>query len=205
MRKSFVAVAGVAILAIVIVAGLFLVRGRGESYAFQGGELTPAQPAPPLPLEGPGGEPFDVAGNPGGVTLLFFGYTTCPDICPTTINDFVTVKEDLGPLADRVRFVLVSVDPERDTHERLAEYLGFFDDSFIGLRGDEAQTETAKLGYGATSQRVEYPDSSTKYLIDHSSLVYLIDPAGNLRATYPYGTDPAAIAADVRHLLENEA
>ncbi len=205
MRKSFVAAAGVAILAIVIVAGLLVVRNRAEPYAFNGGELTPAQAAPALPLEGPGGEPYDVAANAGGVTLLFFGYTTCPDICPTTVNDFVTVKDELGPLADRTDFVLVSVDPERDTHERLAEYLGFFDDSFIGLRGNEEQTETAKMGYGVITQRVEYPESSTKYLIDHTSLIYLIDPAGNLRATYPYGTDPVSIAADVRYLLENEA
>lgn len=205
MRKSFVAVAGVAILAIVVVAGLILVRGRSEPYAFHGGELTPAQAAPPLALTGPDGETFDVAGNPGGVTLVYFGYTTCPDLCPTTINDFVTIKEDLGPLADRAEFVLVTVDPERDTQERLAEYLAFFDESFVGLRGDEAQTEAAKLGYGVTSEKVEYPDSSTGYLVDHTSLVYLIDPAGNLRATYPYGTDPIDIAADVRHLLENEA
>jgi protein SCO1/2 len=97
---------------------------------------------------------------------------------------------------------MVTIDPERDTEAKLKEYLAFFDPDFIGLRGDEAQTEQFKRDYGITVKRVEYPDSATKYLLDHSALVYVIDPEGKLLLTFPYGTDPALIAQDVEHILE---
>jgi protein SCO1/2 len=85
---------------------------------------------------------------------------------------------------------------------RLTEYLGFFDPDFIGLRGDRAQTDAATAAYGVTVKRVDYPNSATGYLLDHTALIYLIDREGRLRLSYAYGTDPALIAADVRYLLE---
>ena len=133
---------------------------------------------------------------------MYFGYTTCPDTCPTTLTDFQAVKDDLGPDADRVKFGLVTIDPERDTEARLKEYLAFFDPEFIGLRGGKSQTEQVKRDYGVLVHRVEYPDSATKYLLDHSTQTYVIDPQGRLALTFPYGMDPAPIAQDIRHLLK---
>jgi protein SCO1/2 len=107
----------------------------------------------------------------------------------------------LGDDAGDVQFVLVTVDLERDTADRLKQYLEFFDPGFIGLWGDEAQIEEVKAGYGVVATRVEYPDSATGYLVDHTSLIYVIDSDGNLRVTYPYGFDPGSIADDIRHLI----
>ncbi len=174
---------------------------RVDSHAFNGGEYSPPQAAPALDLTDQDGNPFSLAAQTGKATLIYFGYTTCPDLCPTTLSDFQVVKDELGPQADRVNFVLTTFDPERDTQARLKEYLAFFDDDFVGLRGDAAQTEAFLRNYGITVQRVDYPDSATGYLLDHTALVYLIDPEGRLRLSYPYGADPLLIAEDVRYLL----
>ncbi len=197
------ALIGGAILAIVVVvaAGVLLYRNQGQSYAYNGGFYTPAVAAAPLNLTDMNGEPFTLDQLKGDVALVYFGYTTCPDVCPTTLTDFQAVKEDLGADADRVKFLLVTIDPERDTGAKLKEYLAFFDPDFMGLRGDEEQTEKFRQGYGIFVKRVEYPDSATKYLLDHSAQVYAIDQEGRLALTFPYGMDPALIAQDIRHLL----
>ncbi len=195
-----VALLGGVLAILAVVAGVLLFT-RGQAYAFHGGEYSPAQPAPELNLTDQNGSAFSLADRRGDVVLVYFGYTTCPDLCPTTLSDFQVVKDELGADAERVKFVLATFDPERDTEARLKEYLAFFDPDFIGLRGDEAQTEAFKQAYGVTVKRVEYPESATGYLLDHTALVYVIDPEGRLRLTFPYGTDPALIAQDVRHLL----
>jgi protein SCO1 len=197
-RAIFTILAGLA-LALVLGGAWWL--ARPEPYAFHGGELIPPQPAPALDLTDQYGEPFSLADERGKVVMIYFGYATCPDLCPTTLSDFTVVEQELGPLADRTEYVLVTVDPERDSPERLAEYLGFFDPEYIGLTGTPEQIAAVQQAWGVTSQRVDYPDSATGYLVDHSSLIYLVDPDGNLRVTYPYGTDPVGITADVRHLL----
>jgi protein SCO1/2 len=194
---------GGVVLAIVVVmaAGVLLYRSQ-EPYAYNGGFYSPAVAAAPLNLTDMNGNPFTLDQLQGDVALVYFGYTTCPDVCPTTLTDFQAVKEDLGADADRVKFLLVTIDPERDTEAKLKEYLAFFDPEFIGLRGDEAQTEQFKRDYGIVVKRVEYPDSATKYLLDHSAQTYAIDPQGRLALTFPYGMDPALMAQDIRHLLE---
>jgi protein SCO1/2 len=196
-------IGGVILVVIVVVAAVVLInRNQEPTYAYNGGVYSPAAAAAPLNLTDMNGQPFTLDQVKGDVALVYFGYTTCPDVCPTTLTDFQAVKDDLGADADRVKFVMVTIDPERDTEAKLKEYLAFFDPDFIGLRGDEAQTEQFKRDYGITVKRVEYPDSATKYLLDHSALVYVIDPEGKLLLTFPYGTDPALIAQDVEHILE---
>ena len=201
MPRNRVGVGATALLVLLLVGAAIIVGRRPAPYAMNGGEYVPARPAPALDLPDQNGQPFSLAAQQGKVSLLYFGYTTCPDLCPTTLSDFAAVKADLGPASDNVNYLLVTFDPERDTPERLREYLGFFDPDFVGLRGDEAQTAAVLKAYGVTVERVEYPESATKYLFDHSALIYLVDPDGNLRASYPYGTDPKLIAEDVAHLL----
>lgn len=189
------------LLALLAVAAGAIAVNRATAYAFNGGEYTPARPAPELNLTDQDGNAFSLAEQRENVVLMYFGYTTCPDLCPTTLSDFQVVKDELGADADRVTFVLATFDPERDTPERLKEYLAFFDPEFIGLRGDAAQTEAFARAYGVTVERVDYPDSATGYLLNHTALIYVVDPQGNLRLSFPYGTDPALIAQDVRYLL----
>ena len=200
-RPVRMAAAAAAVVVVAVVAAVVWRATRTDAYEFRGGEITPPRTAPPLDLVDQNGEPFTLAQEEGNVLLVYFGYTTCPDLCPTTLNDFAIVKEELGEDGANVRYLLVTFDPARDTTERLREYLGFFDPAFIGLRGTEEQTEAFKQAYGITTKRVEYPESATKYLIDHTALIYVIDKQGRLRLTYAYGTDPAAIVEDVRYLL----
>jgi protein SCO1/2 len=190
-----------ALLAVGLLVALLAGCTGRESYTYKGGELDPPQAAAAIDLTDQFGEPFALDRVEGEVALVYFGYTTCPDLCPTTLADFMTVKEELGEEAASVNFIMVTVDPERDTADRLKEYLGFFDPDFIGLWGDEAQTEAVKAGYGVVATKVEYPESATGYLVDHTSLIYVIDREGRLRLTYPYGFDPQSIVEDIRHLV----
>lgn len=193
------------VLAVALIASLTVIlSGCGpfaDDYAFQGGELPPPNPAPALALTDQHGQAFDLASQRGRAVLLFFGYTHCPDICPTTLSDFLAVKEALGDQADEVAFVFVTVDPARDSPERLRQYLDFFDPGFIGLTGTDEQIAQAKQGYGVYS-RIQESTSSLGYLVDHTSALFAIDPDGNYRLTYAYGTDPAIVAEDVSHLLD---
>ena len=134
------------------------------------------------------GDPFTLDQVKGDVALVYFGYTTCPDVCPTTLTDLQAVKDDLGADADRVKIVMVTIDPERDTQAKLKEYLAFFDPEFIGLRGDAAQTEQFKKDYGITVERVEYPGVGDEV------------PAESLGAGLPHRSGGAAAAdLSLRH------
>ena len=141
----------------------------------------------------------DLAGN---AVMMFFGYTFCPDVCPATLARMREVKAAL-PEEDAARFtgVLVSVDPARDTPQRLGRYVEFFDPGFVGLTGGEDELKDMARRYGAQFMIPEGQAPDT-YLVNHSSIGYLIDPAGHVRALY-YGDEPIeAIAANVREVLE---
>ena len=140
----------------------------------------------------------DLAGN---AVMLFFGYTFCPDVCPAALARMREVKAAL-PLEDAARLtgVLVSVDPARDTPQRLGQYVEFFDPEFVGLTGSEGELTEIARRYGA---QFMIPEGQPKdsYLVNHSSIGYLIDPAGHVRALY-YGDEPIeAITANVREVL----
>lgn len=139
----------------------------------------------------------------GRALVMFFGYTFCPDVCPATLARVREVRAALPP-EDAARFtgVLVSVDPARDTPERLGQYVEFFDPAFLGLTGSEDELEDIARRYGA---QFMIPEGQPKdsYLVNHSTVAYLIDPLGYVRALY-YGDEPVdAIAANVREVLED--
>ena len=141
----------------------------------------------------------DLAGN---AVMMFFGYTYCPDICPATLARMREVKVAL-PEEDAARFtgLFISVDPARDTPERIGQYVEFFDPGFVGLTGSEEALEDIARRYGAQFM-IPGGQAQDSYLVNHSSIGYLIDPAGHVRALY-YGDEPIdAIAANVREVLE---
>lgn len=148
------------------------------------------------------GDPLSLSDLRGKAVLLFFGYTNCPDVCPTTLSEFKQVKRELGDAADRVAFVFASVDGERDTPERLAAYVGAFDPDFIGLTGDEATLREIGRDYGLFFQRSSYDDTQADYLVDHTASSFVVGPEGRLRIVYPYATDPAIIAEGIVALLD---
>lgn len=148
------------------------------------------------------GERMRLSDLKGRALVMFFGYTFCPDVCPATLARVREVRAALPP-EDAARFtgVLVSVDPARDTPERLGQYVEFFDPAFVGLTGSEDELEDIARRYGA---QFVIPEGQPKdgYLVNHSTVAYLIDPLGYVRALY-YGDEPVdAIASNVREVLE---
>lgn len=136
------------------------------------------------------------------LAVVFFGYTYCPDVCPMSL---AVVRRALAELddADRERVVplMISVDPERDTLERLAEYTGFFGDAFIGATGSEAQLEELAERYGVIWRRVETPDSAMAYTIDHSSSLYLVDREGTILRRVLYSPAPHGLLSALGEAL----
>lgn len=134
----------------------------------------------------------------GRVVVLFFGYTQCPDICPTTLSDQARVMELLGRDAERVQVVFVTVDPERDTPELLAQYVPAFHPSFLALRGDAAATAQVAKTFDVFYQK---QPTSSGYSMDHSAGTFMLDPKGRVRLLAPYGQRPEWLAEDIRLLL----
>jgi len=168
---------------------------------FHGGVLNPPQPAPHFALVAQHGRTFRLRDHSGKVVVLFFGYTTCPDVCPGTLAHYRRVKEMLGEDAERVEFVFVTVDPERDTTERLGEYVSIFDPEFYGLTGDRAVLERVWADYGVYAERVDDPDSPVGYWMNHTSLSYVAVPRGDLRLAHLFGTPVEHVVEDLRKLL----
>ena len=139
------------------------------------------------------GKPRTLADFQGKVVVLFFGFTHCPDVCPTTLGELAMVMKELGKDADRVQVLFVTVDPERDTPEVLPQYVPAFDPSFLGLYGDaEATARTAKE-FKIFYQKQPLPGGG--YSIDHSAGTYIYDQQGRLRLFAPYGAGRAGAAA----------
>ena len=180
--------------------------------------LTACQPAPQLPvfqatditgaafardfrLTDHNGRIRTLADFRGKVVAIFFGYTHCPDVCPTTLSDFAAALKLLGEQAGRVQVIFVTLDPQRDTPEILKQFVPAFNPSFLGM-----YTDADTLKGLAKEYKVVYQKTSVKaaddYLIDHSAGTYIYDPRGHLRLLMPYGSSPDAIAHDLKALLE---
>lgn len=147
------------------------------------------------------GAPFHLSDLRGRVALVFFGFTHCPDVCPTTLAEFKRVKAQLGSRASDVAFVFVSVDGARDTPERLAEYIGAFDPGFIGLTGDDDALRPVAREFGVYYQAVKPEGSEIDYMVDHTASSFALDREGRLAVVFSYGTPPEAIVRRLRDLL----
>ena len=167
--------------------------------AYTGTLIEPPKPLQDFKLISHTGAPMALSDLRGRPVLLFFGYTNCPDVCPTTMAEWKQVKQALGDASD-VAFVFVSVDSERDTPDVVAEFVGRFDQEFIGLTGDEEAIRAAGKDFGMFVISHAHEDGSASYLVDHSPPSYLIDREGRLHKIYSYGMAPSVIAADLRTL-----
>ena len=180
-------------------AALLVLGACVETRPFNGVELIPPDPAPQLSLTTAAGETFAVHEQEDSVVLLFFGYTHCPDVCPTTLADWSRARQALGEKAAGVRWVFVSVDPERDTPEVADEYAKQFDSSFIGVSADSATIAAIQEGFHISAWRDPAPDDSP-YTLTHSSQTFLVDRTGQLRLLYPYGFTSEELAEDLARL-----
>lgn len=148
------------------------------------------------------GEPFRLADHRGKVVLLFFGYAHCPDICPVTLSNWARVEKKLG--SERgVEFVFVTVDPERDTAEKLREHLAIFSATIRGLTGTEEEMARVYERLGIFREKRTFSDSAMGYVVDHTSTMLLLDREGRVRVSHPYDGDPDEVAHDVRRLLRS--
>jgi protein SCO1/2 len=192
---------GIGIVAVALVAVGLLLRPQGQ---FRGSLLDPPIPAPDFSLTQANGETFTLSAQKEKIVLLFFGYTYCPDVCPTTLADLAQVMKRLGRQSERVRVVFISVDPQRDTPERAQSYAAAFDPSFIGLSGTEADLQPVWNAYGVYRLVRDSESRGSDYLVDHSARVYLIDGKGNLRLTYSFGTPVEDLENDLRLILREK-
>lgn len=199
MDKKLLWVGLMALLLIgAVAAGTYFFAGpasfRGTTYA------EPYPVAPEIELTRADGKTFRLSDMHGKIVLLFFGYTSCPDVCPTTMAELNQVLGKLGQDANQVQVLYVTVDPERDTPERVQDYVNHFNPSFIGLSGSEAELARVWNGYGVYREIVD-STSAAGYLVDHTARVTVIDQQGNLRISFPFDTPVEDIVHDVKLLL----
>jgi protein SCO1/2 len=144
---------------------------------------------------------FELSSLQGKVVLIFFGYTSCPDACPTTLSKLASVYKKLGDDAKRVKTLYISVDPERDTPAVLKEDLRNFEIDALGLTGTKAELDKVVALYGATYEIVPLPESASKYAVAHSTTLYALDPMGRTRLTFEYEATVDEIVKGVRTIL----
>lgn len=191
-------------LAALAVAATLAVAGcerAPEAPAFHATDITGAGFARDFRLTDHNGQVRSLADFRGRAVAIFFGYTHCPDVCPTTLSDFAAALEQLGPAGERVQVIFVTVDPERDTPDLLKLFVPAFNPGFLGMYTDAASLERLAKEYKVIYQRTA-EKAPGDYLIDHSAGTYVYDPAGELRLLIPYGSSPDAIAQDLRTLLD---
>lgn len=188
-------------LALMISCGLMVGACSKQTEKFVNTDLTGLEYAKDFSLIDQNGQPRTLADFKGKAVVLFFGYTQCPDVCPTTMFEMSKVMTQLGPLADRVQVLFVTVDPERDTQELLAAYVPNFDKRFLGLYGNAEATAKVAKEFKVFYQKSpgKTPDS---YTMDHTAASYVFDPEGRIRLYIQYGQKTDAIVHDLKILLQ---
>ena len=172
----------------------------GTPTAFKGIDITGAEYARTLSLTDQNGQPRTLADFKGKVTVVFFGYTQCPDVCPTTMAELAQVKAALGKDGDRVQGVFVTVDPDRDTADVLKAYMSAFDPGFVALRGTPEQVAAAAKEFKVFYAKVPGKTEGS-YSVDHPAGSYVFDAQGKVRLFVRYGSGAEALAADLKTLL----
>lgn len=189
------------LLAALLVLGCEPTAGAGGSKAvFRGIDITGADYARTLALTDQHGAARTLEQFKGKVSVVFFGYTQCPDVCPGTMAELAQVKKSLGKDGERIQGIFVTVDPQRDTQDVLKSYMAGFDPSFIALRGTPEQTKAAakefKVFYAISPGKTE-----NSYTVDHTAGSFVFDARGRVRLFVRYGTGAEALASDLKALL----
>ena len=177
--------------------------GGPDKPAFNGVDVTGADFGKSLSLPHIDGRPRTLADFAGKVAVVFFGYTHCPDVCPTTMAELATIKQSLGADGARLQAIFVTLDPERDTPEVLKPYVAGFDPGFIALRGTPEQTAAAAKSFKVFFAKVPAKNGDARsYTVDHTAGSYVFDAQGRLRLFERYGTPAEALKEDLKRLLD---
>lgn len=191
-----------------VIAAVIVVLGAGgwlglrwlQPYPYSGTVMQAPKPAPSMEgLVYSDGTPVDISNFEGDLLLVYFGYTSCPDVCPTTLSQVAAARRRLGDDADRVRLLMISVDPERDDLASLGDYVHAFDDSFLAATGELDTLERVATQYGIFFAKDESLDEG--YTISHTATLMGVGPDGHLRIVWPALLDVERLAADMRELL----
>ena len=182
-------------------ASVLFVACSKEAVKFNGVDVTGADYAKDLALPDQNGQPRTLKDFAGKVVVVFFGFTQCPDFCPTTLSELVQVKQALGKDGERLQVLFVTVDPERDSPELLKTYMANFDPAFLALRGSPEQLAAVARDFKVYYKKAEGATPEI-YSMDHSAGSYIFDPAGRLRVYSRYGIGVPAVTADVQALIQ---
>lgn len=170
-------------------------------YSFHGMVINPPLPVTDFALQTANEEVFRLSDQQGKIVLLFFGYTSCPDVCPITLATFKQVYDGLNDDSQRVRFVMITADPDRDTPEIVSAYTARFNPEFIGLSGDMTKLEVIWKELGVFVEKQD-SGSAAGYLVSHTASVYVLDQSGDLIMTFPYGTNATDMTDDILQILK---
>lgn len=171
-----------------------------DKLQFQNTDLTGLSYAEKLSLTDHTGKPVTLDTYKGKVIAVFFGFTQCPEVCPTTLANMANVMQQLGPQADQVQVLFITLDPERDTQELLQQYVPGFDKRFVGLRGTPAETAAAAKEFKVIYNKVP-GKTEDSYTIEHTAATFVFDKNGKIRLYVRDKQDPAAIVHDLKLLL----
>lgn len=193
-------------MAVVSLVTMALLAGCGQQQAggvkFQNTDVTGADFGKALALNDHTGKPRTLADFKGKIVVIFFGFTQCPDVCPTTLAEMGKVIKELGTDGDKVQVLFVSVDPERDTKDLLKQYVTAFNPAFLGMSGDMEATVRAAKEFKVYVQKQAPKTPGGSYSIDHSAGTFILDGQGRLRLFANYGSGAASLLADIRTLLK---
>jgi len=180
---------------LVMIAGVYFLR----PHTFHGTVIQSPEPSYDFTLTSVDGD-VSLSDFRGKIVLIYFGYTFCPDICPGTLGNVAQALRNMGTQADDVQLIMVSLDPERDTPEKLAEYMGHFHPSFTGVTGSKEKLDEVAALYGIFYQKAEGSDA-TGYLIDHTATLMVLDREGYLKLVFPFGVTAEEIADDLKYMI----
>jgi protein SCO1/2 len=190
-----------ALVAVTILALSGCRDSKNDSLEFFFTDITGANFARQFELDGPDGQRVSLEDFRNHVVAVFFGFTQCPDVCPTTLADLNVVADLLGEKSDRFKVAFITVDPLRDQPELLRKYVSAFNHNFVGLTGSPEEISRTAKEFKVTYQKVK-GQSPTTYSVDHTAATFIFDKKGLVRLFVPYGADPSKIAMDIEKLLD---
>jgi protein SCO1 len=199
--RKLVLIAGGAAIFAGVLAAVFILSLRIWGHTYAGTLIDPPRSMKDFSLTDQHGQPFRLSDERSRLSLIYFGYTFCPDVCPMTLANMTRVKQILRSKANDITFVMITVDPERDTPKVLGRKLAVFDPTFIGLTGDKTTLQRVWNDFGVYVEREDTKGSAAGYLMAHSASLYLVDQQRRLRLVFPFGATPAAIASDINYIL----
>ena len=204
MKKTLLV--GALVLPLVALGAYIAFRRPAQAeQGLRSGTFDPPRETPAFSLDGSNGRKLSLRDHLGKVVVVEFGYTYCQEVCPITLAHLTEVYKKLGSAARDVQLIYVTVDPARDSPERLREHLAAFNPSFLGATGAPDDLQEVQKAYGVVAKQVVSPNPALGYAVDHSSSLYLVDRQGKLRGLVPFGTPVDDIVHDLEFLLKTGA